>query len=84
MVDTHIPEPEPGKVGAKVAELVESGHELYATTITGHPSGRVRRPTLFVIAIVGGVLSLADVPFAGVVGIIAILLLLITDSVVEL
>lgn len=84
MGDTYIPEPEPGKIGAKVEELIESGHELYATAVTGQPSGRVRRPTLFVVAIVGMVGAILGLPLAGVVGLIAILFLLITDSVVEL
>ena len=83
MGDVHIPAPDPSRVGAKVDELIASGHELYATAVTGQPAGRVRRPTLFVIAGVG-VLLAGYIPFAGVVGLIAILLLALTDNVVEL
>lgn len=83
MGDVNLPKPEPGRVGAKVHELVESGHELYATAVTGHPSGRVRRPTLFVIAI-ASIAAGVFVPAALVVALIAILLLALTDSVVEL
>lgn len=86
MPDVHIPPPEPTaseRVGAKVNELIASGHRLYAETVTGTPSGRARRPTLFIIAMVGT--SLGPVLFpAAVVAIIAILLLALTDAVVEL
>lgn len=83
MGDVHIPKPDPSRVGAKVEELIASGHEFYATAVTGSSSGRVRRPTLFVIAglgIIGGTEHL----FAAVVGLIAILLLALSDNVVEL
>ncbi len=83
MGDVHIPPPPPGKVGAKVDELIASGHELYATAVTGTPSGRVRRPTLFVIAIAGIGIG-AWWPMALVVSLIAIVLLAVTDGVVEL
>lgn len=89
MGDVHISPPAPGAIGAKVDELMEAGHELYATVVSGHPQGRVRRPTLFLIAGVSIVLTyflscdyLAVIP--AVVGLIAILLLALTDSVVEL
>ena len=88
MGDVHIPKPPPNAVGAKVQELIESGHELYATALTGTPQGRVRRPTLFALASIGVIISIA---FNGVVGLvagglalIAILLLAMTDAVVEL
>jgi hypothetical protein len=91
VADVHIPPPDPTKsqkVGARVAELIESGHELYAGSLTGDPHGRVRRPTLFVIAAVGVIVSLV---LDGVVGLvagtlalIAILLLAMSDNVVEL
>lgn len=90
MPDVHIPKPEPSAVGAKVHELIESGHALYATAVTGAPSGRVRRPTLFVLAAAGLFILMADSSFgtlglgAGAVSAIAILLLALTDSVVEL
>ncbi len=83
MGDVVIPEPDPSRVGAKVTELIASGHELYATAVTGAPSGRVRRPTLFVIAGIGMVLGTQFLG-AAVVGLIAILMLALTDSVVEL
>jgi hypothetical protein len=86
MGDVHIPQPEPNKVGAKVAELIASGHELYATTLTGHPSGRVRRPTLFLIAGIATLMTLLgwSQPWAALVAFIAIMLLALTDSVVDL
>jgi hypothetical protein len=88
MGDVSIPKPPPNKVGARVQELIESGHELYATTVTGAPSGRVRRPTLFVIAALGIILSLGLGDQAGLVcgglALIAILLLAMSDNVVEL
>lgn len=88
MGDVHIPPPEPGRVGAKVQELIDSGHEFYATAVTGAPSGRVRRPTLFAVAAVGIIITLAidGVPalIAGGLALIAILLLAMTDNVVEL
>lgn len=88
MGDVVIKPPEPNKVGAKVQELIDSGHELYATALTGAPSGRTRRPTLFVIAGIGVVITLAVGGPAGLVAgglaLIAILLLAMTDSVVEL
>lgn len=84
MGDVHIPAPPPNKVGAKVAELIESGHELYATAVSGHPQGRVRRPTLFSIAAGGIVGAMLGLPLAGVIGLIAIVLLALSDSVVEL
>lgn len=83
MGDVHIPEPEPGRVGAKVADLIESGHEFYATAMTGSSSGRVRRPTLFVLAGAGAVLG-TEFVLAAVVGLIAIVLLAFSDNVVEL
>jgi hypothetical protein len=78
--DVHIPAPPPNAIGAKVDELIASGHELYATTLTGTASGRVRRPTLFVIAMIGAAAG-TQVWIAALVGIIAILLLAFTDSV---
>lgn len=83
MGDVHIPKPKPNAVGAKVGELIESGHEFYATAVSGQPQGRVRRPTLFIIAIIGCGAG-AFVPFAALVGVIAILLLALSDQVVEL
>jgi hypothetical protein len=84
MGDVHIPAPPPNKVGAKVAELIASGHELYATTVAGHPSGRVRRPTLFIIAGAATVGATLGWQLAGLVALIAILMLALTDAVVEL
>lgn len=84
MGDVHIPKPPPNAVGAKVAELIESGHELYATAVTGSSSGRVRRPTLFVIAGAATVGATLGFQLAGVVALIAILMLALTDAVVEL
>jgi len=83
MPDVNIPKPPPNAVGAKVQELIDSGHEFYATTVTGSPAGRVRRPTLFVIAAVGTAVG-TQLWIGAVVGIIAILLLALSDSVVEL
>jgi len=83
MGDVHIPKPPPNAVGAKVQELIESGHEFYATAVTGQSSGRVRRPTLFVIAMVGCAVG-TQFWGAAVVGIIAMTLLALTDNVVEL
>jgi hypothetical protein len=86
--DVRIPKPPPNRVGAKVQELIESGHELYATAVTGAPSGRVRRPTLYAITAIGIVITLAiDGPVglvAGGVALIAMLLLAMSDAVVEL
>ena len=84
MADVHIEPDPPNKVGAKVHDLIESGHELYATAVTGHPSGRVRRPTLFVIAGIGTVLATLGFQLAGIIAIVAILMLALTDAVVEL
>lgn len=88
MGDVHIEPPEPNAIGARVEELIAAGHELYAETITGSPSGRVRRPTLFALASVGIVISLALDGvvglIAGTIALIAILLLAMSDSVVEL
>lgn len=88
MGDVSIPEPDQSRVGAKVDELIASGHEFYATAVTGVPHGRVRRPTLFVIAAIGTVGALAvggiEGVIAGAVGLIAILLLALSDNVVEL
>lgn len=88
MGDVHIEQPEPGRVGAKVQELIESGHELYATAVTGEPSGRIRRPTLYLIAVAGSIVSLvldgSVGLIAGGLALIAILLLAMTDAVVEL
>ena len=83
MGDVHIPQPEPNRVGVKVQELIDSGHEFYATTVTGAPSGRVRRPTLFAIAAIGTVIG-TQLFIGAVVAVIAIVLLAVTDSVVEL
>jgi len=86
--DVHIPKPPPNAVGAKVQELIEAGHEMYATAVTGTPSGRVRRPTLFALAAIGILITIAldDVVglVAGGVALIAILLLAMSDAVVEL
>ena len=88
MGDVHIPKPPPNAVGAKVQELIEAGHEMYATAVTGTPSGRVRRPTLFALAAIGILITIAldDVVglVAGGVALIAILLLAMSDAVVEL
>lgn len=91
MADTNIPQEDPTtsqKVGAKVADLIASGHEFYSVAATGSPDGRLRRPTLFVVASVGVVISLALDGVLGLLGgglaLIAILLLAMTDSVVEL
>lgn len=88
MVDVSIPKPPPGKVGAIVEDLIEQGHELYATAVTGHPSGRVRRPTLFALAALGVLITLAADGViglvAGGVALIAIMLLAMSDAVVEL
>lgn len=86
MGDVHIPKEDPTKVqrvGARVQELIDSGHQFYAATLTGDPAGRVRRPTLFIVAIIAtGVGAFA--PPALVVSLIAILMLALTDQVVEL
>lgn len=84
MGQVHIPKPPPNKVGAIVEDLIEQGHELYATAVTGTPHGRVRRPTLFAIATVGTTLAGLGVWVGAVVGLIAILLLALSDSVVDL
>ena len=84
MGDVHVPTDPPNKVGAKVQELIDSGHEFYASLLTGAPSGRVRRPTLFVIAGLGMVGAILGFQLAGVAGLIAMLLLALTDNVVEL
>jgi len=83
MGDVHIEPDPPNKVGAKVQELIDSGHQFYATTVTGQPAGRVRRPTLFVIAMVGCVLG-TQFWGAAVVAVIAMTLLALSDQVVEL
>ena len=83
MPDTHIPEPEPTgsqRVGAKVQDLIDSGHEFYATAVTGEPTGRLRRPTLFIIAVIGTTLGTLWFP-AALVALIAILALAYTDQV---
>jgi hypothetical protein len=83
MGDVHIPAPPQNAVGARVHELVESGHELYATAVTGSSSGRVRRPSLFALAVLG--VALGTVTLIGTaIAVIAIVLLAITDNVVEL
>lgn len=83
MGDVHIPKPDPSRVGAKVNDLIMSGHEFYATTVSGQPQGRVRRPTLFLIAAVGAIVG-TQVWVAAVIAIIAIVLLALSDQVVEL
>ena len=83
MGDVHIPADPPNKVGAKVQELIDSGHQFYAATVTGNPAGRVRRPTLFVIGMLGCVIG-TQFWVAALVGVIAILLLALSDQVVEL
>lgn len=84
MGDVHIPKPEPSAVGAKVNELIAAGHALYATALTGNPSGRTRRPTLFAIAAIGIIVTLildgAVGLVAGGLALIAILLLAMTDN----
>lgn len=87
MGDVSIPKPDPTgpqRVGARVQELIESGHGLYATTVTGSPSGRTRRPTLFLIAFAGLALGLIGIQLALVVAAIAMMALAYTDQVVEL
>lgn len=84
MGDVHIPKPPPGKVGAIVSDLIADGHELYASAVTGTPSGRVRRPTLFLAAAIGTVGAMMGAMVFGVVALIAILLLALSDAVVEL
>lgn len=91
MADVHIPQEDPStsqQIGAKVAGLIESGHELYAQSVTGDRTGRTRRPTLFMVAAVGVLVSLALDGIVGLVAgglaLIAILLLAMSDSVVEL
>jgi len=83
MGDVHIEPPKPNAVGAKVQELIDSGHQFYASSMTGNPAGRVRRPTLFVIAMIGCVLG-TQFWGAAVVAVIAMTLLALTDQVVEL
>jgi hypothetical protein len=83
MGDVSIPPKDPSRVGAKVDDLIASGHQFYAASVTGNPAGRVRRPTLFVIAAVGAIVGTAFWPGA-VISIIAILLLALSDNVVEL
>lgn len=84
MGDVHIPKPPPNAVGARVEELVAEGHQLYSNVVTGQPAGRVRRPTLFTIAIIGTALAIAGLQLAGVPALIAMVLLLASDAVVEL
>ena len=52
-------------------------------SVAGAPSGRVRRPTLFVIAAIGTIVGTQHL-LGAVVALIAIVLLAVTDSVVEL
>lgn len=89
MGDVHIPQEDPNtsqRIGAKVESLIADGHQLYASAVTGTPTGRVRRPTLFVLAGLGTLLAtFPDFDILGaVVGLIAIVLLAISDNVVEL
>lgn len=83
MGDVHIPAPDPNRVGAKVDELIAAGHELYVSTVTGSGSGRARRPTLFLLAFIGLWGAADDWKFS-LLGLIAIALLALSDSVVEL
>ena len=87
MPDVHIPQEDPTtsqRVGAKVESLIADGHELYASAVTGAPSGRVRRPTLFAVAMVGTGLAMIGFVPGGIVALIAITILATSDSVVEL
>jgi hypothetical protein len=91
MGDVHIPQEDPTtsqRIGAKVQGLIDSGHEFYATAATGSPTGRTRRPTLFIVTALGIIVSLVldgTVGFvAGGIALIAMLLLAMTDNVVDL
>jgi len=80
MVTTHIEKPEPNAIGAKVKDIIESGHEFYATAVTGQGGSRVRRPTLFLIAFVAIGLGSVWTP-ALLFALLAIAMLALTDSV---
>ena len=79
-----LPEPEPSATERTVEEV----GALYRRALTGDPHGRVRRKTLFLIAEIGIVIAIALGGavglIAGVVGLIAVLLLAMTDDVVDL
>lgn len=91
MPDVSLPPDDPTtsqRIGAKVDMLIEQGHALYATALTGTPTGRTRRKTLYTLAMVGTVIGLAlDGAvgiIAGLVALIAMLLLAMTDDIVDL
>jgi len=81
------PEPE-NAVGRKVREWAGTADELFREVVTGQPAGRLRRPLLFLLASVGIIVSLVTDDIIGLVGggvaLIAILLLAMSDQVVEL
>jgi hypothetical protein len=77
-----LPEPE------VQSTLAERATEVYRYAMTGDPSGRIRRKTLFVLAEVGVVIAIALDGLSGLLGggvaMIALLLLAMTDDVVTL
>lgn len=77
------PEPEPTRVDeAKeaVRSAVYTTNRTVRTALTGDPQGRIRRTVLFVIA---GVALGATLSPIAIVGMIAVLLLALTDAVAE-
>lgn len=63
-----------------VAERLEPAAIAARVILTGDPNGRVRRPLLFSIAMLGSALA-PSIPVFAVVAIVAIVLLAYTDQI---
>ena len=81
----HKPEPEPTPAAIAIEKLSAAADAALAnirTAVTGDPEGRMRRPILFaVIAIAFG---FSGTGIVAVIGLVAIILLALTDTVVPL
>lgn len=74
------PEPEPTPAQVK-AQRVNAGVRL---AVTGDTAGRLRRPVLFLVVAVALVLDGTFGLITGTAGLIALLILAMTDNVVDL
>lgn len=74
------------EISESLAYAAMRAAELGRTLLTGQKNGRVRRPVLFVLAtvtLVAGAGSSASVDPLAIIGAIALVLLALTDAVVE-
>ena len=89
MPDVPYPKPKPPTRGevtrTRLADSLSSLVASVRSALTGDANGRIRRPALYVIAAISiGIAMSVESVIPSVVALVAVMLLALTDAVVEL